>query len=163
MDFIKNFFGEYGYSFLMMVIVGAVIALLLEITVKKAFAWLEEKLGDKGKKVLAAVKMAVIQVLTWIMVIFSTKLIVGSMPLPGNAVFALIWAALIYVIQYLFSCWGIKGIQGWIARKDERSEARKDAKAKAQKEKPVLNKVPGTDNLYTDAEGHYCDSKGRRL
>lgn len=163
MEFVRNFFVLYGFSFLMMVIIGAVIALLLEITVKKAFAWLEAKLGEKGQKVLSAVKIAMIQVLTWTLVIFSTHLVVESMPLPGSKVFSFFWAAFIYIVQYIFSCWGIKGIQSFIAKKNARAEARRDAKAKAEANRPVLNKVLGTDNLYTDEEGRYCDSKGRRL
>ena len=49
MDTFKAFFAEYGYSFLMMVVIGFVIAIITEITLKKALNWLEGKLAGHDR------------------------------------------------------------------------------------------------------------------
>jgi len=154
MEVIKQFFADYGYSFLMMIIAGAVIAILLEITVKKVFEWLEPKFDEKGKKILAIVKAVVIQALTWLGCIVFTKLIVDNMPLPGGKVFIIIWVPLVYCIQYVFSMYGIKGlIELW----------RKHKEPKAEKPNPVEGMKQLSDNLYVNALGQYFTKDGKRL
>lgn len=160
---IKNFFGDYGYSFLMMVVIGFVIAIITEITVKKAFEWLEAKIGDKMPKAMPFIRMGAIQFATWVQVIAFTRLLVNSMPLPAGKVFYPVWIFLVYIFQFIISCWGIKGILSWMEKKEQRAEARRDMKAKALAEKPVVTKVAGYDNLYQLPDGTLCDKNGRKL
>ena len=47
-----DFFSAYGGSFLLMVVAGFLIAAVTELGIKKAFNWLEEKLGDNGRILL---------------------------------------------------------------------------------------------------------------
>lgn len=155
MEIVKSFCNDYGYSFLMLVIAGAVIAILIEITVKKVFDWLEPKFDEKGKKILSAIRGAVIQACTWTLTVMFTRLIVDNMPLPGGKVFLIIWIPAVYIIQYVFSMYGIKGIIN-------------SAKNRVKKEKPVkkdplegLQKL--SDNLYTDGKGGYFTAKGKKI
>jgi len=154
MEVIGNFFKDYGYSFAMFVLAGAIIALLLEITVKKVFDWLEPKFDEKGKKVLAIVKAVVIQLLTWASCIICAKLIVDNMPLPGGKVFIIIWVPLVYIIQYIFSMYGIKGIIEWLEKRHE---------PKPEKPNPVEGMKQLSDNLYINALGQYFTKEGKRL
>lgn len=176
MEVIKNFFNDYGYSFLMMVIIGAVVALILELTVKKAIVWLEEKLAGNAKALalVAALKTVAIQVVTWTLVVSFLNGLIECMDLPGTKVLYPVWLCLEYVIQYLFSCWGIKGLQEFAAKRIERAEARADAKAEAEAHKPTLVQVPGkgyynmidsNGNLVKDQYGRevIVDAKGRKL
>jgi len=156
MDTIKAFFAEYGYSFLMMVVIGFVVAIITEITVKKGLNWLEEKLGEKGKKILAVARIIVIQLATWGQVIIYTKILVDHMPLPGGKVFYIIWAFLVYIIQYLFSMYGIKGILEMIANRN------KEPKAKKEKVDPVAGMEKLADNVYFDGQ-YYYNRKGVRI
>ena len=163
METIKAFFADYGYSFLMMVVIGFVIALITEITVKKAIAWLEEKF-EGHERLLALVRIAkivAIQFATWVMVIAFTKLLVENMPLPANKVFYPVWIFLVYVIQFLFSCWGIKGVQNLIAKKAEKALEPKPEKP--AKKDPVEGMIKLSDNLYTDGQNHYFNRKGKQL
>ena len=157
MDTIKAFFAEYGYSFLMMVVIGFVVAIITEITVKKGLNWLEEKLGEKGKKILAVARIIVIQLATWGQVILYTAILVKNMPLPGGKVFYVIWMFLVYIIQYLFSMYGIKGILEMIA-----NSKNKEPKQKKEKVDPVAGMEKLADNVYFDGE-HYYTRKGVRI
>lgn len=163
MEVIKSFFTDYGYSFLMMVIMGAVIALILEITVKSAFTWLAEKFKDDAPVVrnLSIAKTFTIQAFVWVCVIKFTLILIDVMPLPGNRAFLPVWLGMVYIFQYLFSCWGIKGILGFSERRLEKAEARAKAKAEAEALKPVLTPVPGTNGLYTTPDGRYVNAKGQ--
>lgn len=163
MEVIKSFFGEYGYSFIMMVIMGAVIALTLEVSVKSVFTWLAEKFKDKETILdkLTIVKSFVIQAYIWTGVVFFTSILMNTMPLPGNKAFLPVWVGMVYVIQYVFSCYGLKGLLGLSARRLEKAEARAKAKAEAEAMKPVLTPVPGTNGLYTTPDGRYVNAKGQ--
>lgn len=157
MDTIKAFFAEYGYSFLMLVVIGFVTALITEITVKKALNWLEEQLGEKGKKILAIVRIVAIQFVTWGQVIIYTKILVDHMPLPGGKVFYIIWMFLVYIIQYIFSMFGIKGILEIIA-----NNKKKEPKQKKEKTDPVAGMEQVDEGVYFDGQ-HYYNRKGGRL
>ena len=161
MDMIKNFFAEYGSSFLVLVVTSFVIAMLTEITIKKAFEWLEQKLA--GKKWVLVAKVVGIQVFTWVLTLWFTKLLVAGLPFPGSAVLYPVWICLVYLLQYLFSCWGIKGFLAWLKKRAERKAEKKAEEAALEAAKPQLMKVAGSDNLYTDGQGHYFDAKGRRM
>ena len=159
METIKAFFAEYGYSFLMMVVIGFVTAIITEITVKKALNWLEQQVGEKGRKILAVVRIVVIQLATWGQVILYTHILVRNMPLPGGKVFYVVWMFLVYIIQYLFSMYGIKGILEAIAKKAEKE---KQPKVKKEKFDPVAGMQQLSDNLFTDGVNYYT-KKGQKL
>lgn len=154
MEVVKNFLNDYGYSFLMMVIEAFVIAILLEITVKKALSWLEGKWAGNEKllKALDAIKTFLIQFVTWVMVVCFVNILMENMPLPGSKVFFPVWLGLLYILQYLFSCWGIKGFQSWLKRMSEKEP-------KEKKEKPVLTKTDYA-GIYKDETGKLVDKKG---
>ena len=157
MDTIKAFFAEYGYSFFMMVVIGFVTAIITEITVKKALNWLEQQVGEKGKKILAVVRIVVIQLATWGQVILYTHILVKNMPLPGGKVFYIIWMFLVYIIQYVFSMFGIKGILELISKLKNRQP-----KPKREKFDPVAGMEKLDENVYFDGTAYYT-KKGVRL
>ena len=188
MDTIKAFFSEYGYSFFMMVVIGFVTAIITEITVKKALNWLDEQLGEKGKKILAVVRIVVIQLATWGQVILYTHILVKNMPLPGGKVFYIIWMFLwgaylfgalywlynfipgltrssqeifkmflVYIIQYVFSMFGIKGILELISKLKNRQP-----KPKREKFDPVAGMEKLDENVYFDGSAYY-NKKGVKL
>lgn len=163
MDFVKNFFNDYGYSFLMMVITGAVIALILELTIKKALNWLEGKLAghEKALSIVAAVRIGLIQTTTWLMVACFTKLISENMPLPGGAVLYPVWLCLMYIIQFVFSVFGIKGIIALMKRRAEKAVEKADEKKEEKDPLEGLTKI--SDNLYTDNNGAYFMLKGKKV
>ena len=160
MDTIKAFFADYGYSFLMFVVIGFVVAIITEITIKKALNWLEGKLGEHEKLValVNAVRTVLVQCVVWLMVIAFTKLVVDNMSLPGGTVLYPVWLCLVYIIQYVFSMYGIKGVLSAIKRHREKA-----AEPKPEPEKEILSPVPGTNNLYTNSKGEYVDRKGRKV
>lgn len=160
MDFIKNFADQYGVSFLVLVVISFVIAMLTEVTIKKAFEWLEKKLD--GKKWIAIAKIVGIQLFTWALTIWFSALLVAGLPFPGSKVLFPVWLCLVYFLQYLFSCWGIKGFLDWLKKRAQRKAEKKAEKEALEAAKPQLVKVAGTENLYTDGQGHYYDAKGRR-
>lgn len=157
MDTIKAFFAEYGYSFFMMVVIGFVTAIITEITVKKALNWLEQQVGEKGKKILAVVRIVVIQLATWGQVILYTHILVKNMPLPGGKVFYIIWMFLVYIIQYVFSMFGIKGILELISKLKNRQP-----KVKKEKFEPVAGMEKLDENVYFDGTAYY-NKKGVKL
>ena len=157
MDTIKAFFAEYGYSFFMMVVIGFVTAIITEITVKKALNWLEQQVGEKGKKILAVVRIVVIQLATWGQVILYTHILVKNMPLPGGKVFYIIWMFLVYIIQYVFSMFGIKGILELISKLKNRQP-----KPKREKFDPVAGMEKLDENVYYDGASYY-NKKGVKL
>lgn len=164
METIKAFFSDYGYSFLMMVVIGAVVALILELTVKKALDWLKAKLEghDKALTLLAAVRAALIQCVTWLLVACFTKLLVDNMPLPAGAVFYPVWLLLVYIIQYIFSMYGIKGLLELIKSRSGREP--KEKEEKPRKTNPVEGYVKIGHNCYKDpATGNFYNRKGERL
>ena len=162
METIKAFFGEYGYSFLMMVVIGFVVAIITEITLKKALNWLEGKLAGHERLIAAlnVVRTVLIQCMTWIMVIVFTKLLVDTMPLPGSAVLWPVWLCLVYIVQYVFSMYGIKGI---LKIKDKEKEP-KQPKEKKVKVNPVEGMTKISRNCYKDpVSGNFYDRKGNQL
>ena len=160
--FFESFLSEYGVSFAMIVVAGLIIAFVVEISLKKAFAYLEEKYEGKEKllQILNVVRMGAIFVVTVVMSIISTKLIMESeLPLPGNKALAPFWFALIYGCQYIFSMYGIKGI----LKLKDRPKAEKAPKEKKVKVNPVAGMERLAKNVYRDADGKLYDKKGVAL
>lgn len=160
METIKAFFADYGYSFLMMVVIGFVIAIITEITLKKALNWLEGKLEGHAQliAVLNVVRTILIQCMTWIMVIVFTRLLVETMPLPGSAVLWPVWLCLVYIIQYIFSMYGIKGIINAVKK-----HAEKEPKEKEPKKDPLEGLTRVSENLFMDDKGGYYQLKGKKV
>ena len=154
-----NFFDEYGAGFAMLVLAGLIIAGIVEVGVKKAFAWLEEKIGDKPY--LSIARMATIFAVTIIGTLVSTALILnGDLPLPGNKVLAPFWFAVIYLAQYIFSMHGFKAI----FRIKDREKPEKPAKEpKPKKVSPVEGMKKIAFNVYKDEQGNLYNRKGEKL
>lgn len=158
MDFFNTFVNAYGLSFLMVVVLGFVIAMITEIAVKKVFEYLSSKLG--GKAWLPVAKAASISVFTLVQVFFYTKLLVSALPFPGGTVLFPVWLGLVYLVQYAWSLLGFKKFVEWCqSRAQRKAEEKKEEEAK----KPQLTAVPGTSGLYRDPEGNYYDAKGRPM
>ena len=158
MDTIKAFFADYGYSFLMMVVIGFVIALITEITIKKALNWLEEKVKGHARLVaiVNVIRTVALQCATWVMVVAFTKLLVETMPLPGNGIMWPVWICLVYIIQYVFSMYGIKGL---LAALKKHAEKKAQPKEKEPEKDPLEGLRKISDNLYTDDKGGYFQLK----
>ena len=157
---IGNFFRDYGSSFLLMVLAGLLIAIIIELAVKKAFAWLEERFGDV--KWLDISKMSVIFIVTIALSAISTKLImVGELPLPGNRALAPFWFGIIYFAQYIFSMYGIKAL---FRIKEKEPKEKKVKEPKPKKVNPVEGMKKISRNCYKDeTTGSFYDRKGNRL
>lgn len=176
MEVIKSFFNEFGYSFIMMVIISAVTAFTLEISVKSVFSDLIEKYKGNDKTVnrLKVAKAACIQLYVWTFIIKGLSIITECMPLPGNKACFLVWLGVMYVLQYLFSCIGLKGLFSFASKRLEKAEAKAEKKAQEQALKPTLVPIEGRSDLFNlrGADGSLLmdefgraiivDAKGRR-
>lgn len=154
---VENFLNNYGTAFLMMAVAGLIIALVIELAVKNAFAWLEKKFDGKDKVLdaLNIAKMSVIFVLTIALTAASTKILMaGGLQFPGNKALAPIWFAVIYFCQYGFSVYGIKSLLGLKDREPKQKKERKD---------PLEGLQKLSDNCYTDGAGNYFNKKGKKL
>lgn len=162
-NFIETFLSEYGVSFAMLILAGLIIAFIVEISLKKAFAYLEGKFEGKEKllELLNILKMGAIFIVTILMSLISVRLIMESeLPLPGNKALAPFWFALVYGAQYIFSMYGIKGILN-LKHRPKAEKPQKEPKPK--KVNPVEGMEKLAKNVYRDAEGHLYDKKGVRL
>ena len=157
---VENFLSAYGSSFLVMVLAGLLIAVIIELAVKKAFTWLEERFGDV--KWLDISKMSVIFIVTIALSAISTKLImVGELPLPGNRALAPFWFGIIYFAQYVFSMYGIKAL---FRIREREPRERKAKEPKPKKVNPVEGMKKISRNCYKDeATGSFYDRKGNKL
>jgi len=162
-NFFESFLGEYGVGFAMIILAGLIVAFVVEISIKKAFAYLEEKFEDKERllAIINVVKMAAIFLVTVVMSAVSTKLILQSeVSLPGNSALAPFWFALIYGCQYVFSMKGIKGI---LKLKDRPKKEKAPKEPKPKKVNPVEGMEKLAANVYRDADGKLYDKKGVAL
>ena len=157
---LESFLSAYGSSFLVMVLAGLLVAVIIELAVKKAFAWLEERFGDV--KWLDVAKMSVIFVVTIALCAVSTKLILaGELPLPGNRALAPFWFGIVYIAQYVFSMYGIKAL---FRIREREPRERKAKEPKPKKVNPVEGFKKISRNCYKDeATGAFYDRKGNRL
>jgi len=153
---VEAFLSEYGTGFAMMILAGFIIAFVIEIGVKEAFKYLKEKLGDKSYLEIA--RIATIFLVTIVGCIASTVIILtGEIALPGNKALAPLWFCVIYVIQYVFSMYGIKA---FLKIKD-RPKTEKPPKEK--KVSPVEGMDKLAHNVYRDAEGNLFNKKGEKI
>lgn len=156
---IKSFFEAYGTSFILMAFAGFLIAFIVELGVKEAFAYLEEKIGDKPYLQIA--KMSVIFVVTMGLTGVCTSLIMKSgVPLPGNKALAPFWFSVIYLCQFFFSMKGIKTI---LKIKDRPKKEKQPKEPKPKKVSPVEGMEKVAHNVYRDAQGNLFDKKGKAL
>lgn len=153
-EVIGEFIEAYGWSFLVLIGMGFLIALLCEAIIKKSCNWLEKKWEGREKRleVLAAAKIIAIQVFCWGMSIWFGSILVKSMPLPGGSVLLPFWIGLIYGIQYFFSMVGIKNILEW--RKAKKNEQKAD--------KPALTATE-VKGVYKNAAGELVDKHGNAI
>lgn len=151
MDFLDVFLKQYGTTFGMMVLVGLVVALLIEFTIKKSFSWLEKKLEgkDKALSIVATIKAFLIQLAAWVLIVWFLNLLLGALPFPGSRALYPIWLCLEYVIQFVFSCAGFKGIQSWYSERKNRKPEPKE----------ILTPT-SVKGLYRNTEGVLVNSKG---
>lgn len=153
---VGDFLSAYGEGFGMMVVAGFIIAFIVEVGIKEAFKYLKTVIGDKPYLEIA--RMAVIFAVTVIGSIASTVIILkGDVALPGNKALAPLWFMLIYIIQYVFSMYGIKTF----LHIKERPKTEKPPKEK--KVSPVEGMEKIARNVYRDAEGNLFNKKGVRL
>lgn len=155
MDLFKSFFEEYGVSVIMMVVLGFVIAFITEIAVKKTCRWLTKKLGNKTW--IPVAQAVATQVFVIPQTAIYTKLLISVLPLPGGIVLFPVWACFVYIIQYIWSLFGIGKFLQWI-----KARAQKIAEIKAYEEahKPVLTPIDGHKDIFKNADGIIVDKNG---
>lgn len=124
---IESFWEEYGYSFIMLFIWGVVAALMIEYTIKVAFDSLIAKSEDKKPSL---VKGKAFSSLTCgvIFSIYGAYAVMTGMVLPGGKAMCIVWFSIVYLVQFLFSMYGIKYL-------------------KNRKEKPKKEKTPKPKTL----------------
>ena len=146
---IKQFLEAYGTSFILMAFAGFVIAFIVELGVKEAFNYLEEKIGDKPYLQIA--RMAVIFVVTMGLSAACTSIILkAELPLPGNKA----------LCQFFFSMKGIKAI---LKLKDRPKKEKAPKEPKPKKVDPVEGMEKIAHNVYRDAQGNLYDKKGKAI
>ncbi len=166
---IASFFDAYGWGFIMLVGSGLIIAILIEIIIKNSAKWLNEKWKSHERllRAIEGARIVLTQIVAWALSVWFSQLVCKVAALPGGDVLLPIWVSLIYGCQYIFSCFGIKGIIAWAKKRGERAEqramAKAEAKAEREKVKDELTLLPGSDSVYTDGQGHYFTKDGKRL
>lgn len=150
-EVIRSFLEAYGWSFVVLVGMGLLIALLVEAIIKKSCDWLAKKWEGKARllSALEAARIIAIQGFVWVMSIWFGVLLQKGMPLPGNGVLLPFWIGLIYGCQYFFSMVGIKGL----------ISAKEAHKAQAE-EKAQIPEEPKEKLTKTEVKGVYRNSKG---
>ena len=154
---IGSFIETYGWSFLILIGMGFLIALLCEAIIKKSCEWLAEKWKNNPKlvEILNAAKIIAIQLFCGAMSVWFGVILQKGMPLPGGKVLLPFWIGLIWGVQYFFSMVGIKGIQEWIARRRAKMAAPKP-------EKEILEPTE-IKGVYKNKLGELVDKHGNIL
>lgn len=153
---VEDFISAYGTGFGLMVLAGFIIAFITEVGVKKAFEYLESVIGDKPYLEIA--RMVTIFAVTIFGSIASTVILLkGDVVLPGNKALAPFWFMLIYIVQYVFSMYGIKA---FLKIKDS---PKTEKPPKEKKVSPVEGMEKIARNVYRDAQGNLFNKKGVRL
>ena len=161
-EFVKTFWGNYGTSAIMMIVIGLAIAFITELAVKKTFKWLEKKIGNRAWMPVA--KCVAIQVFAIGQVIVYTKLLVSALPFPGGIILFPIWLTLEYLIQYAWSLLGFGKFVEWIASVvRKKAEAKAIRKAVEEANKPVLTPIDGHKDIFKNADGQIVDKNGRLI
>lgn len=152
---VESFLNAYGLSFALMVIVGLIIAFIVEMAVKNSFDWLESQISS-ASNFLKIARIAVIFIVTIGLTTASTVIILkGDVPLPGNSALAPIWFMIIYICQYVFSMFGIKNVLG--------IKKNKEPKTKKEKKDPLEGLTQVSPKLWTDGNGNYFNKHGKQM
>lgn len=141
MEFIKPFWDEFGNSLIMLLAHGVLIGIILEFSVKKLYDSMIEKAEGVKKDKLIRAKAICSLVVGALLTLFATYAVVKGMPLPGGIYFYAFWYALIFIIQYLVSLYGIKILK----------KKREEAKAKV---KPVKEPKPKKRTISVEEGQH---------
>lgn len=146
-------FVEYGWGFAMLVLSGLLIAGIIEIMVKKSFNWLAEKWAghERLTAIMNGVKIFTTQLLTGLLSVWFAQLVVKAVALPGGEVLLPVWVCCIYLLQYVFSMIGWKGLCAYV--QERRTENKKPRKR---------NNLTKTEypKIYKDENGNLVDKKG---
>lgn len=157
METIKSFLNAYGWGFLMLIGSGFLTAGLIEVIVKNPVKWLQGKWAayEKLVAVLMGVKAVITQVIAWTLCTWFSQLVCKVVALPGADALLPIWVALSYLSQYVFSCFGIKGVIEWAKERESR-------KSKDKPEKPSRPKLERTEyrGVYKNEAGELVDKHG---
>ena len=103
MDFIKPFWDDYGYSLIMLLGYGILIAVFIEIAAKKVFASMVEKAEGVKKEKLVRIKAAVSAICGALFSVFGAYAVIKGMPLPGGVWCYGFWYLIVYIVQYITS------------------------------------------------------------
>ncbi len=146
--FLDSFFEVYGEGFVMLILSGILVALFLELFIKKAFDSLVKAAKEEEKLIKA--KTWTCAILAFLLSFLCTVIVFKSSILPGGALYFPEWFFLVYLTQYLMSLYGIKRIkEAW--------------EKKGTKEKPVKVKkrtvsVDAATPVFTkDADGNFIE------
>ena len=162
MDSIKAFFDVYGWGLVGLIGSGLIIALLVEIIIKNPVKWLEDKWADHPRllALLQGAKMVFTQIVAWTLCVWFSQLVCKALPLPGAETLLPIWVALAYIAQYIFSCFGIKGLLEWFKRRKEKKAEPKEEKVEEPKE--VLTKT-AIKGVFKNTRGELVDKNNNPI
>ena len=162
MESFRSFFEAYGWGLLALIGSGLIIALLIEIIIKNPVKWLEEKWKNHERliAILQGAKMVVTQVVAWVLCIWFSQLVCKVLPLPGAETLLPIWVSLAYVAQFIFSCFGIKGILALIKKHEEKKNEPKEEKHEEPKEVLTKTSVKG---VYRNSAGILVDKNNNPI
>ena len=158
---IGSFIEAYGWSLLILIGMGFLIALLCEAIIKKSCEWLAKKWEKNPKllEILDAAKIIAIQLFCGAMSVWFGVILQKGMPLPGTKVLLPFWIGLIWGMQYFFSMIGIKGIQDWI----DRIKARRKAKVSEPKPEKEILEPTEVKGVYKNKLGELVDKHGNTI
>lgn len=157
---IGSFIETYGWSFLILVGMGLLIAILCEAIIKKSCDWLAEKWAGNQKllNILNAARIILIQLFCWGMSVWFGVILVKGMPLPGGKILLPFWVGLIYGVQYFFSMVGIKGLIEW-----KKSREAKKHEPKPEPEPKEILTPTDVKGVFRNKNGELVDKHGNLL
>lgn len=164
MNTIKAFFDAYGWGLLTLVGAGLLVAFLIEIIIKNPVKWLEAKWADHERlsAILLGAKMVMTQVVAWTLSVWFAQLVCKVLPLPGAEVLLPLWVATVYICQYIFSCWGIKGILAAIKKHIEKKEQKEKEEKPAPEPKEILTKT-NVKGVFRNSTGALVDKNNNLI
>ena len=84
------------------------------------------------------------------------------LPLPGAEVLLPLWVATVYICQYIFSCWGIKGILAAIKKHIEKKEQKEKEEKPEPEPKEILTKT-NVKGVYKNSTGALVDKNNNPI
>ncbi len=147
--FFDAFWKAYAEGFIMIALSGAVIALFIELFVKKAFDTVLEKAPEEKKEKIRTAKTWVCSILSVLLAFLCAVVIFKSSELPGGYLYFPEWFFLVFLVQYLMSMHGIKRIKEAWLKKGEKPE--KPVKTK----KKNISVDEGTQVFTRDSNGNF--------